>query len=167
MCCTAFTILIAIICESFAAVMAHVPQEGVVVDLIAWYNKGLTQDEDAGNEEDDTDTASALRAMNERFDRLERILEEHLGPTKMLEEISSVVTTHAPQDSFKTANPLNQALLIDGQPDETFGDKPASEVGGNVSNKTQSDRLQEVIEQRQRRRKRISAEPKNIETFEV
>eukprot|EP00658_Telonema_sp_P-2_P067896 TRINITY_DN5683_c0_g1_i4.p1 TRINITY_DN5683_c0_g1~~TRINITY_DN5683_c0_g1_i4.p1 ORF type:complete len:325 (-),score=61.60 TRINITY_DN5683_c0_g1_i4:282-1256(-) len=35
----AFTILIALICESFAAVMDDEPQDGFIVNMVAWYRK--------------------------------------------------------------------------------------------------------------------------------
>ena len=66
-CGAAFTILIAIICESFAAVMENTPKEGVIVDTIAWY-KALSQsdDHDSAEEEDCSESdaqESSLREM--------------------------------------------------------------------------------------------------------
>jgi hypothetical protein len=70
----AFTILIALICESFSAVVDVVPTEGAVVNIIAWYQRLNSGDEDGEAEEGQTVQEGSTRPTVGSQDELLAVL---------------------------------------------------------------------------------------------
>jgi len=84
----AFTILIAIVCESFAAVMDQKPEDGVIVQTLAWYNGLSESDEEA--DEDEVDTEEMLKGMRDMMINQGRRLNKIHGDLSAMKDQAQV-----------------------------------------------------------------------------
>jgi hypothetical protein len=110
----AFTILIAIVCESFSAIMDERPSDGVIINTINWFKSLGTSDTELDEDQEDINEHEALeqakpkskkgdqnhedvKQLMQKLDRLERMiqsLQAHMGVAADTDEDAVTVTPH-------------------------------------------------------------------------